>query len=133
MKRILLLAVLAICGSQSSAAELKGVFKSGDKAKNTITVAVDGRDATYAMSKDASIVSVRTVKGKKNKTAEEVKTLDGLDAVKPGSQVTFLTDKQDEQEVVSSVKVNDDTHPADAKKKKKKPADAKKNKKKNAT
>lgn len=120
MKRFFALAVLALCGSSAFAAELKGTVKDADKAKNSLTLTVDGKDTTYTLGKDASIVSVKTVTGKKNKTMEEVKTIDdGLAGVKRGAKVTLLTETQDGKDVVTSVKVTADGA-ADGKKKKKK-------------
>lgn len=101
--------------------ELKGTVKSVDKDKNTITLTVDGKETTYDVSKDASFVTTSTVPGKKGKTTEKATPIDGgLGGVKAGASVTVLTEKADDKESVTSVKVSDGAAPAAKKKKKKK-------------
>jgi hypothetical protein len=103
----------------ASAEELKGKIKDIDKAKNTITLTVDGKDTTYGVGKDASFVTVSLEKGKKGKVNEKLTPIDGgLDGIKAGTDVTVLTDKQDDKDVITSLKVSDGK-PAAAKKKKK--------------
>jgi Cu/Ag efflux protein CusF len=120
MKRIIAIALVAFLGATLNAAEIKGTVKDSSKAKNSITVTVDSKDTTYTLGKDASVVAVSTMKNKKGKTMEEVKTIDsGLDGVKAGAKVTLLTDTQDGKEVVTSVKVTSAGGGDDAKKKKK--------------
>ncbi|OWK46421.1 hypothetical protein [Fimbriiglobus ruber] len=120
MKRFVLAAVLAVSiGTVAlSADELKGTVKGIDAAKNQITVTVDGKSTVYTVGKDASIVSVANMKGKKGKTTEKVTPIDtGLAGIKTGATVTFLTETQDGKDVITSVKVAD-TNPAKKKKKK---------------
>ena len=112
-------AALVLGVSAGSAAEFKGTVKVADKEKNTVTITVDGKDQTFTLGKDASIVNVKTVMGKKNKTSEEVTAIEnGLDGLKKDAKVTILTEKQDDKEVATSIKVTDGA--TDAKKKKKK-------------
>ena len=104
----------------ASADEIKGTVKAVDKAKNTITVTAAGKDTTYTVGKDVSIVSVTNVPGKKGKTTEKLTPVEnGLDGLKRGSSVTLLT----EDDMVTSVKIVPAGNPApaaDVKKKKKK-------------
>ena len=108
----------------TQADELKGTVKKVDKTNSTITVSIDGKDKTLPVGKDASIVAVSNVpgkKGKKNKATEKLTTIDkGLEGVKTGASVTLLTDKVDEKDTVTSLKVTDGSAPAMLKKKKKK-------------
>ena len=105
----------------ATAEELKGKIKDIDKAKNTITLTVDGKDTTYGVGKDASFVSVSLEKGKKGKVNEKLTPIEGgIGGIKAGTEVTVLTDKQDDKDVITSVKVSDGK-PATAKKKKKNP------------
>jgi len=104
----------------AAADEVKGTVTAVDKAKNTITLTVDGKATTYAVAKDASFVTARTVPGKKGKTTEKVTPIDdGLAGIKTGAAVTVLTETVDDKESVTSVKVSGGTA-ANAKKKKKK-------------
>ena len=101
-------AVLVCVVSSLSADEVKGTVKSVNPSQSTIVLSVNGKTITYKVSKDASVVSVATVMDKKNKATEQVKSIDnGLAGVKMGATVTVLTDRVDEKEIVSSVKVSD--------------------------
>jgi hypothetical protein len=103
----------------TAADELKGTVKSVDK--NTITLTVDGKVTTFDVSKDASFVTTSTVAGKKGKTMEKATPIDGgLGGVKAGATVTVLTEKIEDKESVTSVKVSDSIAAAQKKKKKKK-------------
>jgi hypothetical protein len=103
----------------ASAEELKGNVKKVDKDGNTLTLTVDGKDTTYTISKDASFVTVSLEKGKKGKVNEKLTPIDGgLGGIKAGTDVTVLTDKQDDKDVITSIKVSDGK-PATTKKKKK--------------
>ena len=105
----------------ASAEEIKGKVKETDKDKNTITLTVDGKDTTYGVGKDASFVTVSLEKGKKGKVNEKLTPIEGgLTGIKAGTEVTVLTDKQDDKDVITSVKVSDGK-PAAPKKKKKNP------------
>jgi hypothetical protein len=105
----------------TAADEVKGTVKSVDKDKNTITLTVDGKETTFDVSKDASFVTTSTVPGKKGKTTEKATPIDGgLGGVKVGASATVLTEKIDDKESVTSVKVSDGAAAAAKKKKKKK-------------
>jgi hypothetical protein len=124
MIRLMSGAVLALFVSVTAASgdEVKGTIKSVDSTKNTIVVTTDGKNTTLAVSKDASIVTVTMVPGKKNKVTEKLTPIEnGLTGVKVGANVTLLTDKVDDKDTVTSVKVSDGkAAPAAALKKKKK-------------
>jgi hypothetical protein len=108
--------------SAASAADTTATVKSIDKNKNKITVTVDGKDKTFAVSKDASLVTVTMVPGKKGKTTEKLTPIEnGLEGVKVGTKVTLLTETVDGTETITSLKVSDGKAAvADPKKKKKK-------------
>ncbi|MCE9566437.1 MAG: hypothetical protein K8U57_30810 [Planctomycetes bacterium] len=123
MIRLMSGAVLALFVSvaASSAEEVKGTVKSVDATKNTIVVTVAGKDTTLPVSKDASVVTVTIVPGKKNKTTEKLTPIEnGLTGVKAGANVTLLTDKVEDKDTVTSVKVSDGKAAVPPKKKKKK-------------
>jgi hypothetical protein len=115
------LSVLSLGLSTVSADEVKGKVKGVNSAGNSLTLTVEGKDKVFAVSKDASFVSVSMAPGKKGKPMEKVTPIDGgLTGVKVGNAVTVLTEKMDNKETVTSVKVtgtSDDTK----KKKKAKP------------
>lgn len=107
--------------SAASAVESQATVKSVDSKANTIVVTVDGKDIIYPVSKDASIVTVSNVADKKGKTTEKLTPIEtGLDGLKAGTKITILTDKVDEVDTVTSVKVSDGSVPSAGKKKKKK-------------
>lgn len=125
LRRIIGCAVMFTLGlTVTQADELKGIVKRVDKTASTVTVTVDGKDTTLPVGKDASIVAVSNVvakKGKKNKATEKLTTIEnGLEGVKAGANVTLLTDKVDEKDTVTSIKVTDGATPVTPKKKKKK-------------
>jgi hypothetical protein len=116
------LSVLALALSTVSADEVKGKVKGVNSAGNSLTLTVEGKDKVFAVSKDASFVSVANAPGKKGKPMEKVTPIDGgLTGVKIGNTVTVLTEKVGTKETVTSVKVTGAGAPADSKKKKKKP------------
>lgn len=117
------LSVLAVALSTASAEEVKGKVKGVNAAGSSLTLTVDGKDKVFAVSKDASFVSVAKAPGKKGKPMEKATPIDGgLAGVKIGNAVTVLTEKVGKRETVTSVKVTGANAPGDAKKKKKKPA-----------
>jgi len=122
IRTMLALAALALGFSAASADELKGTVKKVNKAGNSLTLNVDGKDRTIPVGKDASFVTVTSNKGKKGKPKEKVTPLDGgLGALKEGSAVTVLTEKAGEKDEITSVKVGTGaTEPAKKKKKAKK-------------
>jgi hypothetical protein len=117
-----MLSVLTMGLSAVNAEEVKGKVKGVNAAGNSLTLTVDGKDKIFAVSKDASFVSVSTAPGKKGKPMEKVTPIDGgLGGVKVGNAVTVLTEKEGNKESVTSVKVTGDGA-ANTKKKKKKTA-----------
>ncbi len=122
MLRLMAGAVLALLVGVTaiSADEVKGTVKAVDNPKNTIKVTVDGKDTTFPISKDASIVTVSIIPGKKNKTTEKLTPIEnGIAGVKAGANVTLLTEKVDDKDTVTSVKVSDGKAAVLPKKKKK--------------
>jgi len=75
----------------------------------------------YTVGKDASFVTVSQVAGKKGKTTEKLTPIDtGLAGIKAGANVTVLTEKVEDADTVTSIKVSDGTVAVNKKNKKKK-------------
>jgi hypothetical protein len=114
------------CLLQTAAAEeIRGVLKRVDATRRTIKVSVDGKDRTYTVNADASIVEVRDTKQKNGKSVETLSPIEsGLAGLYPGAKLTILTEKLDDKEAVTSVKaennVKDNEKKADSSKPKKK-------------
>jgi len=122
IRSTLTLAALALGLSAASAEELKGTIKKVNKDANRLTLTIDGKDRILPVSKDASFVTVSSMKGKKGKPKETVTPLDGgLGALKEGSVVTVLTEKAGEKDEITSVKVGNGANQPAKKKKTKKP------------
>jgi len=85
------------------AEEVKGKVKSVDAEKSTITITVDDKDQTLDVSKD---VKVTHLVGKKEKKAESQDLPGGLGALTAGTAVTMTTEKKDDKDVVTAIKVD---------------------------
>src|SRR5258707_14528545 len=86
-----------ICAGVSLAEDLKGKIKSVDAEKNTITVTIGDKDQTFTLDKDAKILDT---KGKE--------VAGGIKASlfkKAGLPVTVTTEKKDDKDVVTKVKL----------------------------
>jgi Cu/Ag efflux protein CusF len=105
--------LLALTFAVVSADEVKGRVKKVDSDKGTLTLTVNDKDQTFTIPKEAKIVGLF---GKKIKKAQLLDIPGGLTGVKEGVEVTVTTDKKDNKDVVSQVKVEE----LMAKKKKKK-------------
>ncbi len=105
------LSALVLCAGVSLADEIKGKVKSVDADKNTITVTVGDKDQTIPIAKDAEVFSLG--KGKKGQPGPKVAVTDGIKGVKEGTDVTLTTEKKDDKDTVTAIKVE-----APAKKKK---------------
>ena len=81
-----------------------GKVKSVDSDKNTITVTIGDADKTFTVDKDAKLTTV----GKKKQETP----LAGLSAIVVDRTVTLTTEKKEDKEVVTAIKM-------DGKKKKK--------------
>ena len=81
--------------------EAKGKLKSVDADKSTLTVTANDKVTSYDVSKDAKVIKVMG-RGKKA-TLETVK--DGLKGVTSGSEVILTTEKKDDKDVVTQVKI----------------------------
>jgi H+/gluconate symporter-like permease len=91
--------------------EFRGKVKSVDADKGTITITSDEKDRTFTVEKDTKIYT--TMKGKKKKDPPiEVPVV--LGAIKTDAGVTIVTEKKDEKDIVTSIKID-----AELKKKKK--------------
>jgi hypothetical protein len=80
------------------AAEYKGKVKSVDTDKNTITVTVGDDDKTFTVSDDTKII------GRKGTAVKD--GLKNEKAFKTGNSVTITTEKKDDKEVVTEIKVS---------------------------
>src|SRR4051812_20590708 len=101
-KLICAVAVVAFSMGLALADTIKGKVKEVDDDKKTITVTVDDKDQVVNVDKDARIFT--TGKGKKGQPGPEV-ALSGLRAVLPGQEVTITTEKKDNKDVATAVKV----------------------------
>lgn len=90
----------------ADAGEVSGTIKKVDAGKNTVVVTVDGKDKSYVVSRDVSILGVQTGADKKGKATEKVATIDALADLKVGAKVTMRTDTADEKEVVIAIKTD---------------------------
>lgn len=87
----------------ASAAEQKGIVRKVDAATERMTVEVDGKNRTFAVARDASIVNHEP--GDKKKAAK-IRVIElGLAGVATGSSIEFLTEELDGQVLITSLKV----------------------------
>jgi Cu/Ag efflux protein CusF len=98
----LVVLILGFAESQSSAEEIKGKIKSVDLDKATITLEVGTSERVYPVASEARFLGQF---GKKVKKATTQVIEGGLKGIKEGAEVTVTTEKRDEKEVVSLVKV----------------------------
>jgi hypothetical protein len=89
--------------SIAHAEELKGKVKSVDAEKSTITVTVGEQDKTLDVAKD---VKVTHRVGKNDKKAKSEDLPGGLGALTAGTDITLTTEKKDDKEVVTQIKVD---------------------------
>ena len=88
----------------------KGKVKSVDADAKTLVVTVDGKEQTFEVPKDVKIFTVG--KAKKKQPPPEI-VLSGLSALAVGNEVTVTTEKKDDKDVVTGIKLE----PAKKKKK----------------
>jgi hypothetical protein len=94
-------AVLFACAAFVVAAEIKGKISKVDAENNKITVTVDGKDQEFTLTKDTKIV------GGKGDIKDGLKSKRFSDkAIKQGIDVTVTTEKKDDKEVVTQVKIS---------------------------
>jgi hypothetical protein len=93
-------AVLLVFGALVLAAEIKGKISKVDAENNKITVTVDGKEQDFTITKDTKIV------GGKGDIKDGLKSKRFSDkAITKGIDVTVTTEKKDDKEVVTQVKV----------------------------
>jgi hypothetical protein len=95
-------AILAL-SSIARAEELKGKVKSVDAEKSTVTVTVGEQDKTLDVAKDAKVTH-RVGKNEKKAKSEDLPG--GLGALTAGTDITLTTEKKDDKEVVTQIKVD---------------------------
>ena len=106
LRRVLCVAaVIGLLTTVALAADegFKATIKKIDADKNTITVAVDGKETTYDVAKDADIFSQG--KGKQNKPGPKEPISGGLSSLKVDAEVTITTIKKADKDVVVSIKL----------------------------
>lgn len=86
-----------------SAAEQKGIVRKVDAATERMTVEVDGKNRSFAVARDASIVNHEP--GDKKKAAKIRVIEQGLAGVATGSSIEFLTEELGGQVLITSLKV----------------------------
>jgi len=84
------------------AEEIKAKVKSVDADKSMITVTVGEADRTLEVAKDAKITH-RVGKNEKKAKSEDLPG--GLGALTAGTDVTLTTEKKDDKETVTQIKV----------------------------
>lgn len=82
----------------AAAKEFTGKVAKIDAEKNTLTVAVNGKDQTFPIDKEAKFL----IPGKKKQLQE---LPGGLNGLKEGSEVTVSTELKDSREVVTKLTV----------------------------
>lgn len=88
------LMALITCVGLVLAEEYQGKFKSVEKDKSKITITIDGVDKTFLVTKDPLVVN------DKSKAVPK-----GLLGIKPGTEVKVFTDKKDDKEIATTIKV----------------------------
>jgi len=91
------LVVLLLCVGFTFAEDVKGKVKKIDFDKGTITVTVGDKDMDYAVPKDAKVLDAdgKAVEG----------GLKGSPFKNPGAEVTITTEKKDNKDTVTAIKV----------------------------
>lgn len=85
------------------AAEVKGRLVKVDDAAKTITIKVDDADKTFTFNSDTKFVSS---KGKDLNEEAKKKLFEAKANKKGGREVTVITEKKGEKEIVTEVKVS---------------------------
>ncbi|MBL8799211.1 MAG: hypothetical protein JNM56_35320 [Planctomycetia bacterium] len=88
------LVLLVACVTCLVADEYIGKVKSVEKDKTKITVTIEGKDVVFQVTKDPLVVND---KGKG--------VAGGILKVLPGSEVKIFTDKKDDKETATTIKV----------------------------
>jgi hypothetical protein len=109
-RRILIAAAVSfLFVSLGRAEEVAATIKSVDTEKNTVTVTVNGDDKTMTVSKDAEIYT--QLKGKKNKPGPKQPLAGGLGGLKPNTEVTLMTFKSGDDDIVISIAIDPSKKP----------------------
>jgi hypothetical protein len=96
----LALMVLIVGAMTVSADTVPGLVKSVDTDKNTITITVDGKDMTFTVDKGSAIWQPG-----KTKKAPKQDVPGGLSGLKEGQPVVLTTEKKDDKEIVTQIKL----------------------------
>ncbi len=103
-RTIIAVAVTVVLAAFARAEELTATIKSVDADNHKITVAINGDEKTMMVSQDAEIYT--QTKGKKNKPGPKQPLAGGLKDLKIGTEVTLVTFKSGDAEVVSSIAID---------------------------
>ena len=117
MLRATVTALCVLCAAQSvgRADEYTGKVKDLDEKKNTITITTADKDPTFPLAKDVSVF-YEVKPTKKNPAGGLEHVPGGLAGIKAGYTVTLTTEKKDDKETVSLIKLESPL-PKDTKKK----------------
>jgi Cu/Ag efflux protein CusF len=101
-------ATIFLVGS-ARAEELTATIKSVDADNHKITVTINGDEKTMKVSDDAEIYT--QTKGKKNKPGPKQPIAGGLSGLKVGTEVSLVTFKSGDDDIVSSIGVDPTKRP----------------------
>lgn len=100
------------------AEEYKGAVKSVDAGRKKLTLTISDKVRTFDVAKDVAIFSLTD--GQAKKPPQIVSFTGGLGALKAGTKVTIMTEvDDDDNETVSTIKLDNGTTNTTPKKKKK--------------
>jgi hypothetical protein len=100
MKRfVVVVFAMAMASAGTLGEELKGKLKDVDIFKKTITVSAGGKDTVLPVADSAKI----TTTGKGKNPGSDV--VGGLLGLKAGGDVTVTTEKKDDKDVATAIKV----------------------------
>jgi hypothetical protein len=114
MRRLALAALfgLVVCAA-GRAEDYTGKIKNLDIKKNQISVMVDDKEMTFPIAKDVSVFYETKPAKKKPGGLEPLPG--GLSGLKTGNTVTITTEKKDNQEIATLIKLEDPTKKPDKK------------------
>src|SRR4051812_44437298 len=100
MKRfVFVIFAMAVAAAGSSGDEFKGKLKDVDIFKKTITVSAAGKDQVLTVADNAKTTTI----GKGKNPGNDV--VGGLLGLKAGPEVAVTTEKKDDKDVVTAIKV----------------------------
>jgi hypothetical protein len=106
MTRLSVTAALAafIFATASFAEDYTGKIKNLDVKKREMTVTSEGKDVSFTIDKDVSVF-YQAKAAKKGQTGGLEPVPGGLNGLKVGNEVTITTEKKNENEIISLIKL----------------------------